>query len=162
MLALAEDLHSVREVVADPATSSVRLVLTGESMAVAEARRTRTALALYGYRLDGVVVNRVMPAGAWSLGRSLASRAAAQFEVIDQSFADLPVRRLPYLPAAEPLGLDALIRVATELYGTDDPLSGTTVVGGMRVAAEGASSSLPWPCRSLTERTSTPPGAATT
>jgi arsenite-transporting ATPase len=135
VLALAEDLRSVREVVADPATSSVRLVLTGESTAVAEARRTRTALALYGYRLDGVVVNRVMPAGAGRWGTAWRTAQRAQFEIIEDSFADLPVRRLPYLPA-EPLGLDALGRVATELYGTDDPLSGSTVDAGLRVAAD--------------------------
>jgi arsenite-transporting ATPase len=135
VLALAEDLRSVREVVADPATSSVRLVLTGESTAVAEARRTRTALALYGYRLDGVVVNRVMPAGSGRWGAAWRAAQRAQFEVIDESFADLPVRRLPYLPA-EPLGLDALGRVATELYGMDDPLSGNNVDAGLRVAAD--------------------------
>jgi arsenite/tail-anchored protein-transporting ATPase len=135
VLALAEDLRSVREVVADPATSSVRLVLTGESTAVAEARRTRTALALYGYRLDGVVVNRVMPAGSGRWGAAWRTAQRDQLEVIDQSFADLPVRRLPYLPA-EPLGLDALGRVATELYGTDDPLSGSNVDAGLRVAAD--------------------------
>jgi arsenite/tail-anchored protein-transporting ATPase len=135
VLALAEDLRSVREVVADPATSSVRLVLTGESTAVAEARRTRTALALYGYRLDGVVVNRVMPAGAGRWGAAWRTAQRAQLEVIEESFADLPVRRLPYLPA-EPLGLDALGRVATELYGTDDPLSGSTVDAGLRVEAD--------------------------
>jgi arsenite-transporting ATPase len=135
VLALAEDLRSVREVVADPATSSVRLVLTGESTAVAEARRTRTALALYGYRLDGVVVNRIMPAGAGRWGTAWRAAQRAQFEVIDESFADLPVWRLPYLPA-EPLGLDALGRVATKLYGPDDPLSGGTVDTGLRVAAD--------------------------
>ncbi|HEX2308414.1 MAG TPA: ArsA family ATPase [Jatrophihabitantaceae bacterium] len=135
VLALAEDLRSVREVVADPATSSVRLVLTGESTAVAEARRTRTALALYGYRLDGVVVNRVMPAGSGRWGAAWRAAQRAQFEVIDESFADLPVRRLPYLPA-EPLGLDALGRMAAELYGTDDPLSGNNVDAGLRVAAD--------------------------
>lgn len=136
VIALAEDLRSVREVVADPETSSVRLVLTGESTAVAEARRTRTALALYGYRLDGVVVNRVMPSGTGRWGAAWRAAQRAQFEVIDQSFADLAVRRLPYLPA-EPLGLDALVGVATELYGTDDPLSGSAAQGGMRVAADG-------------------------
>ena len=136
VLALAEDLRSVREVVADPAASSVRLVLTGESTAVAEARRTRTALALYGYRLDGVVVNRVMPTGAGRWGQSWRAAQRAQFDLIEQSFADLPLRRVPYLPA-EPLGLDALGRVAAELYGTTDPLAGAGPDGGLRVAADG-------------------------
>jgi arsenite-transporting ATPase len=91
---------------------------------------------LYGYRLDGVVVNRIMPTGAGRWGDSWRTAQRAQLDVIDASFAGVPQRRVPYLPV-EPLGLDALGRVATELYGAADPLAGSTVDGGLRVAADG-------------------------
>ena len=42
-------------------TTSVRVVLTPEAVVVAEARRTLTSLALYGYRVDALVANRVFP-----------------------------------------------------------------------------------------------------
>ena len=42
-------------------TASVRLVLTPETVVVAEARRSLTTLSLFGYRVDGVVANRVFP-----------------------------------------------------------------------------------------------------
>ncbi len=41
--------------------SSVRLVLTPETVVVAEARRSFTTLSLFGYRVDGVIANRVFP-----------------------------------------------------------------------------------------------------
>ncbi len=42
--------------------ASVRLVLTPENVVLAEARRSFTTLSLFGYRVDGVVANRVFPA----------------------------------------------------------------------------------------------------
>ena len=112
VLALAEDLRSVRDVVADPGTS-VRLVLTPESMVVAEARRTRTALALYGYRLDGAVINRLMAPGTgtgkWATSWQAAQRE--QLELIAQSFPDVPTATVAYRPR-EPIGAAELGEVA--------------------------------------------------
>src|SRR5215472_15353033 len=47
LLRLSDELASVRDLLADPAVTSVRLVLTPESVVASEARRTFTALALY-------------------------------------------------------------------------------------------------------------------
>ena len=55
--------------------ASVRIVLTPEAVVLAEARRAYTTLSLFGYRVDGVVANRVFPAeGAddWRAGWVLA------------------------------------------------------------------------------------------
>ena len=60
---LHRELLQVRAVLTAP-TTSVRLVLTPEAVVVAEARRTLTSLALYGYRVDALVANRVFPAGS--------------------------------------------------------------------------------------------------
>ena len=67
---LQNDLRDVQEVLT-AADSTVRLVLTPESVVVAEARRTLTSLSLFGYRVDGVIANRVFPSGggdAWRAG----------------------------------------------------------------------------------------------
>ncbi|MCW2543380.1 MAG: ArsA family ATPase, partial [Frankiales bacterium] len=48
---LHRELAEVREILTAP-TTSVRVVLTPEAVVVAEARRTLTSLALYGYRVD--------------------------------------------------------------------------------------------------------------
>src|SRR3954451_8572327 len=116
LLRLADELASVRRLLGDPRVTSVRLVLTPEAVVAAEARRTFTALALYGYSVDLVIANRVFPAGddEWRQGWARAQRS--QLTAIRESFAGLPVRELAYRPA-EPIGADALRDVAVALYG---------------------------------------------
>ncbi|HEY7010758.1 MAG TPA: ArsA family ATPase [Jatrophihabitantaceae bacterium] len=120
LLRLNDDLAAVRQLLADPAITTVRLVLTPESVVAAEARRTFTALALYGYSVDLIVANRVFPAGEdeWRAGWAKAQQV--QLAAIRESFAGLPVRELPYR-ASEPVGAEPLREVAGELYGDDDP-----------------------------------------
>ncbi len=103
--------------------ASVRLVLTPEQVVLAEARRSYTTLSLFGYRVDGVVANRIFPgddADPWRAGW-----VAAQAEVLEQvadSFADIEVWRSEYRPA-EPVGLAALADLGRQVYGDRDPLA---------------------------------------
>jgi arsenite-transporting ATPase len=123
LLRLNDELASVRQLLGDPAVTSVRLVLTPESVVAAEARRTFTALALYGYCVDLVIANRVFPAGDDDWRRGWAEAQQKQLAAIRESFAGLPVRELAYRPA-EPVGPAALREVADSLYGAlpgDDP-----------------------------------------
>ena len=123
VLAAVQRLHAelgeVRELLTSPETS-VRLVLTPESVVVAEARRTLTSLALYGYRVDGIVANRVFPTG--SADPFLAGWAAAQAEQLAAVRRDsaLPVREQAY-QHVEPVGLAALTALGSSLYGEQDP-----------------------------------------
>ncbi len=120
---LHAELADVRSVLADPAVTSVRLVLTQEAMVVAEARRTLTTLSLHGYRVDGVVANRVFPAAGADRWRARwVDAQARQLADVDASFAPLPVWRSRYHDA-EPVGLEALTAFATQLYGDTDPVA---------------------------------------
>ncbi len=139
LLRLNDELASVRQLLGDPAVTSVRLVLTPESVVAAEARRTFTALALYGYCVDLVVANRIFPAGedAWRQGWARAQQA--QLAAIRESFAGLPVRELPYRPA-EPVGERALREVADALYGElpgEDPVPVPSGAPLLQVDSEG-------------------------
>ena len=122
---LHKDLEEVKEILT-AAHTSVRLVLTPEHVVLAEARRSLTTLSLFGYRVDGVVANRVFPvegADEWRAGW-----VAAQAEVlagVDQSFAGLPVWRSAYR-TSEPVGVRELRSFAAEAYGDDDPLATPT------------------------------------
>jgi arsenite-transporting ATPase len=105
----------------------VRLVLTPERVVVAEARRTLSSLALRGIRVDGVIVNRLMPApGVWrgAAASWLRTRRRQQDEVLAElagsglsDFARVEHR------ATEPVGLTALLEISHELYGDADPLA---------------------------------------
>lgn len=112
------ELDEVRELLSGP-DASVRLVLTPENVVLAEARRAYTSLCLFGYRVDGVVANRVFPADDADPWR--AAWVAAQREVlteVEQSFSGLPIWSSEYLPG-EPVGVAALAGLAERLYGDD-------------------------------------------
>jgi arsenite-transporting ATPase len=121
----AERLHSDLEQVRDLLTgedASVRLVLTPEAVVLAEARRSLTTLSLYGYRVDGVVANRIFPTeGADHWRRQWVEAQAGVLTDVERSFSGLPIWRSPYL-AAEPTGLEALLEFAQSAYAGQDPL----------------------------------------
>ena len=107
---------------ADPAVSSVRLVVNPEKMVIEEARRAYAYLQLYGYGVDAVVVNRVLPEeGTGEALRRYVEAQAGYLEEIRASFAPLP-----HPEGAAPAGgglraTAAARRSATELYGGRDP-----------------------------------------
>jgi arsenite-transporting ATPase len=116
----AAELAGVQEVLRSPATS-VRLVLTAESVVLAETRRTWTALALHGFSVDAVVANRLFDAGssdAWQQG--WARTQAQVLAEAETSFAPVPLQRVGYT-AVEPVGVDALAELGESLYGPAGP-----------------------------------------
>jgi len=130
---LHRDLEEVHTILTGP-DASVRLVLTPETVVVAEARRSLTTLSLFGYRVDGVVANRVFPsdgADAWRL--TWAEAQSAVLAEVEQSFTGLPIWRSSY-QAAEPVGVGALADFAAAAYGADDPLALPTAQSPMTVS----------------------------
>jgi arsenite-transporting ATPase len=142
---LHAELAAVRTVLSDPSRTSVRLVLTPEAVVVAEARRTLTTLSLYGYRVDAVIANRIIPPGDPWRDR-WAKAQERQLDEVRDSFAPLPVLRVPY-EAAEPVGLSALTEVAQRAYGEQDPIDFGAPGESMRVTRtdEGFTLALPLP-----------------
>ena len=116
---LHAELTEVRDLLTAPSTS-VRLVLTPEAVVVAEARRTLTSLALYGYRVDGLVANRVIPVSDDPWVQGWVAAQTVQLAVVRADAAPLPVRESPYA-AGEPVGVEALLEFAANLYGDADP-----------------------------------------
>jgi arsenite-transporting ATPase len=118
---LHAELDEVRRLLTGP-EASVRLVLTPEQVVLAEARRSFTTLSLFGYRVDGVVANRVFPGGAddpWRAGWVRAQ--AGVLEEVEASFSGIPVWRSEYR-STEPVGLSELRELGRELYADADPL----------------------------------------
>jgi arsenite-transporting ATPase len=130
---LLDRLAAARALLADPATSDVRLVVTAERVVIAEARRLLTALNLYGYPVGGVVVNRVLPDE--STDGFLAARRRAEIgalELVRESFHGLPTRVLA-LSAEEPIGAHVLTELGVALFGDADPLGAAPSGPGMQV-----------------------------
>jgi arsenite-transporting ATPase len=126
---LAEHLEAVRSLLVDQERTSVRLVLTPERVVAAETRRTLTALALQGIRVDGLVANRLLPDAGASRGAAanwLRTRRAEQETVLAElRAAEVPVQTVGYR-ACEPVGVPALLELAHELYPDGDPLAVST------------------------------------
>jgi arsenite-transporting ATPase len=116
-----ERLDGVREILTDPERTSVRLVVNPERMVIAEARRTYTYLSLFGYRVDAVVANRLLPdavADPWF--ERWKELHLEHLRTIEDGFAPLPVLKVELAPT-ELVGLDALRGFGAQVYGELDP-----------------------------------------
>ncbi len=140
--AFYDRLDGVREILLDAERTSVRLVVNPERMVIAEARRTYTYLSLFGYRVDAVVANRLLPhdvSDPW-FDRWKALHVE-HLQAIEDGFAPLPVLR-GRLAATEVVGLDALRAFADEVYGEADPAARLHEGEPMRVARRGRRTTL--------------------
>ena len=114
-------LDEARRLLGDPERASVRLVVNPERMVVAEARRTFTYLSLFGYSVDAVVANRLLPEAVtdpW-FDRWRAVQGE-HLDAIESGFAPLPVLRVE-LADTEIVGLDRLRVLAEVLYRHHPP-----------------------------------------
>jgi arsenite-transporting ATPase len=121
--AFYDRLDGVREILMDPARSSVRLVVNPERMVIAEARRTYTYLSLFGYRVDAVIANRLLPAQVtdpwFDRWKALHEE---HLKTIEASFAPLPILTVE-LASEELVGVDALRGFGARVYGEQDAAS---------------------------------------
>jgi arsenite-transporting ATPase len=118
---LHAELDQVRALLTGP-EAGVRLVLTPEQVVLAEARRSFTTLSLFGYRVEGVIANRVFPdapGDAWREGWVRAQ--AGVLGEVAESFSGIPVWRSEFR-ATEPVGLPELLQLGRALYEGGDPL----------------------------------------
>lgn len=123
---LYDRLDAVHRILADPEITSARLVVNPERMVVAEARRTFTQLSLFGYQVDAVIVNRVLPdevSDPW-FDRWRATHDE-HLDVICADFAPVPVLRSELAPC-DVVGIDALRALGDELWAGHDPFDRLT------------------------------------
>jgi arsenite-transporting ATPase len=117
---LHKNLDAVKRILTDETTSSVRLVVNPEKMVIAEARRTYTYLGLFGYRVDAVVVNRVLPPdvtdpyfGKWK------DIQAEHLATVHESFDPVPILSARLFDR-EMVGIPLLEEMGDEVYGARD------------------------------------------
>jgi arsenite-transporting ATPase len=117
-----EAVVGVEDILTDAERASVRLVANAEKMVIAEARRAYTYLNLYDYRVDAVIVNRLLPDEVsdpyfekWreAQGRHLA--------LIEESFSPVPIFTARLFDR-EMYGLEALAALAEDVFDDEDPL----------------------------------------
>jgi arsenite/tail-anchored protein-transporting ATPase len=117
---LTDNLDRVRRILLDAETTSVRLVVNPEKLVVAEAQRTFTYLSLFGYAVDAVVVNRVLPdAVADPYFDRWKVRQAEHLATVRESFGATPILTAPLFDD-EPIGIEPLGRLGDAVYGDLD------------------------------------------
>jgi arsenite-transporting ATPase len=113
---LVRNLVAMNGILRDPASTSVRLVMSPDRMVVREAMRTFTYLNLYGYLTDAVIVNRLFPDetadGYFSRWRALQ---AEQLELVRSAFSPVPILTAPFFPS-EVMGGEMLDSLGAEIF----------------------------------------------
>ncbi len=114
-------LDRMHELLADPARSSVRIVLNPEKMVVKEAQRSYTYLSLYGFPTDAIISNRILPSfvtDAYLQGWKDMQEKYGQ--LVEQAFSPLPIYKVPLFDH-EMVGPAMLRRMAEAIYAETDP-----------------------------------------
>ena len=134
---LYTSLDAVGKILTDAERSSIRIVVNPEKMVIAEARRLFTYLALFGYRVDAVIANRLLPDAVedpyFAKWKKIQS---AHLDTIRESFAPVPIYT-SRLYDEEMVGEELLGELGREVYGSDDPAAILHSDEPMRVVPEG-------------------------
>jgi len=115
-------LDHMHDLLADPALTSVRVVLTLEQVVIKEAQRSFTYFHLYDYPTDLVVANRILPESVGSYFRGWYQTQRDYGPIVEQTFAPIPVRYAPFFDR-EVVGQPMLHQLGDALYGELDPTS---------------------------------------
>ena len=113
---LFNKLEKIQQVFLDPEVASIRIVTNPERMVIKEARRAYTYLQLYGYNVDGVIINRILPEE--SVGEAFKYYVESQskyIEEIEESFQPLPILKVKH-QGQEVFGMKQLKKIGTDLY----------------------------------------------
>lgn len=131
---LVAGVKELQKVLVDPTITSYRVVLNPEKMVIKEGARAVTYLSLYGYPVDAVVVNRILP-GIESDGigntrlvqpsedaylRHLQEIQTRYLADIEREFHPLPILRSAWFDR-EMVGVDKLQLLAASLFAQTDP-----------------------------------------
>ena len=119
--AIYEELEGMGPLLQDPRQSSIRIVLNPERMVINESQRLYTYLGLFGFPVDAIVANRVLPPEARSpyfdkwFGIQAGHLAEAR-----KNFDPLPFFEARLFDR-EMVGLPLLAQFADDVFGDRDP-----------------------------------------
>jgi arsenite-transporting ATPase len=119
---LYSQMAEVKQILADPEITSIRLVCNPDRMSFNETKRAYTYLLMYGYFVDSIIVNKIYDQNT---GDFLKQWRDSQKEVLDEigdAFGDLHISRVT-LSSTEPTGIDLLHSLGQILYKDINPIS---------------------------------------
>ena len=116
-----DETEKLKELLTDPKVTSVRLVLNPEKIVIQESQRAYTYLNLYGYAVDCVIANRMLPEAVTDpFFKNWHDVQQKYMEKVARAFSPLPIFHSD-LMKTEIVGPGPLARFAKSIYGEDDP-----------------------------------------
>lgn len=118
-----DKMAAVKAILADSEITSVRLVINPEGMVINESQRAYTYLNLYGFNVDSVIVNKVLPVDELrgEFYKNIMESQERYFKKIKSIFSALETFHLPLIDK-ELKGIDSLENISEKLYKDQDPL----------------------------------------
>ncbi len=118
---LHRKLSGIDKLMADPKTTTVRLVTNPEKIVLKETQRAFTYFCLYGLTVDAVIINRILPSDACGdFFNAWKGTQERWIHTLEEFFAPVPVWRVPMFQD-EVLGVERLKVLGRALYGSRDP-----------------------------------------
>ncbi len=121
MKKLTSQLAEMKEILSDSKKTTIRLVINPEKMVIKEAQRAFTFFNLFGYAVDLIIVNRVIPPIIKDVyfDRWKAIQSNYQ-QMIKECFSPIPIFSLELMDQ-EIIGKDLLFEISKKIYGAKDP-----------------------------------------
>lgn len=118
---LTTQLAEMKEILEDSQTTTIRLVVNPEKMVIKEAQRSFTFFCLFGYAVDLIIVNRMIPQEVQDVYFKKWKTIQSNYQqFIQECFSPLPIVSLE-LFSQEILGIPLLDKMAEKVYGIKDP-----------------------------------------
>ncbi|MDH4219202.1 MAG: ArsA family ATPase [Candidatus Aminicenantes bacterium] len=123
MKKLTTQLAEMKDILSDSKITTVRLVINPEKMVIKEAQRAFTFFNLFGYAVDLIIVNRVIPSiikdAYFDKWKTIQSNYQ---QMIKECFSPIPIFSLELMDQ-EIMGKTLLSKIAKKIYGAKDPTS---------------------------------------
>ncbi len=115
-------LADLREDFADPAVTSLRIVLTPDAPSVDAARYALATFSLFSYAVDALIINKMIPESVSDpFFQDIRGEHRETLRATSEAVAPLPVLGVD-LRAPPPRGAEPLEALAAETYAGRDPL----------------------------------------
>ena len=130
---LKDRLKTVRQILLDSETTSVRLVVNPEKMVINETKRAYTYLSLYNLTVECLVINRLLPEEAKGhYPEAKYEEQSRYMQMIEESFSPLKMLKA-YMSMTEVVGQRSLEVIAEQLFGDTDPSQVYTTEKSMEI-----------------------------
>ncbi len=118
---LFDKLEKIHQVFSNPEICSIRIVTNAEKMVINESKRAFTYLQLYGYNVDAVIINRIIPETTnTDYFKSYVDAQTKYIKNIEDSFLPIPIFKANHI-GEEVFGMHLLNKIAKQVYGNKKP-----------------------------------------